>query len=411
MDIDPIPLEPAPPHARSVSPICKTPPTEFIPPPTTCGRVRKFPRKFTNFLPNSTTSLPHIPPRQRQQPQPATEPRDATPEPPPALPAPEPSLFKTVPNEFSLYREYPSYPTKETDESEDLENLCDSPGLATAQTREQGQWWKAFGVSRSFDSQGGLFAPFLNSTVFRLMNWFYSGANVKSIAELDRLVKEVLLADDFDRDHLKDFSATRELRRLDTEDQKSPFAKENGWKTSTVKIPLPCEGVKHDSEASAPTLDVPNVHHRSIVETIVSAFQDETANSFHLTPCWQFWKHTPTSVPERVITEVYNSDAFYGEHVKVMQQPPEPGPHLETVIAAIMLSSDSTHLANFGDAALWLIYLFFGNLSKYFRSKPSSFAAHHIAYLPSVFHFHICFGRKSHPHLTFSSQKIFRIFI
>ncbi|KDR65819.1 hypothetical protein GALMADRAFT_1362642 [Galerina marginata CBS 339.88] len=173
------------------------------------------------------------------------------------------------------------------------------------------------------------------------MNWFYSGANVKSISELDRLVKEVLLADDFNRKHLKGFSATRELRRLDTEDQKSPFTKENGWTTSTVKIPLPCERVKHDSEASAP--------HCCRNHRLGSS--GRTANSFHLTPCRQFWKRTPTSMLERVITEVYNSDVFYGEHVKATQQPPEPGPHLETVIAALMLSSDSTDLANFGDAA------------------------------------------------------------
>ncbi|KAF8154664.1 hypothetical protein B0H34DRAFT_860496 [Crassisporium funariophilum] len=383
MDIDPIPVETASPPAQSVSPIHKATSPKFIPPPTTRGRVRKFPRKFTNFLPNLTTRLPHIPPCQRHPPQPTAKPRDVTPERPATPPTPEPLLFKTVTNDFGLYREYPSYPMKETDESEDLDNLCDSPGLVTAQTREQGQWWKVFGISRSFEGQGGLFAPFLNSTVFRLMNWFYSGGNVKSISELDQLVKEVLLADDFDRKHLKGFSATRELRRLDTADQKSPFAKENGWTTSTIKIPLPCEHVKHNSEASAPTLDIPNVHHRSIVKTIVSAFQDETANSFHLTPCRQFWKRTPTSMPERVITEVYNSDAFYGEHVKVTQLPPEPGPYLETVVAAIMLSSDSTHLANFGDAALWPIYLFFGNLSKYFRLKPSNFATHHIAYIPS----------------------------
>lgn len=160
------------------------------------------------------------------------------------------------------------------------------------------------------------------------------------------------------------------------------------------------------------TLDVLNVHHCSIVETVVSVFQDETANLFHLTPCQQFWKRTPTSMPEHVITEVYNSDAFYREHVKVMQQPPEPGPHLETVIAAIMLSSDLTHLANFGDAALWSIYLFFRNLSKYFWSKPSSFTAHHIAYLPLVYlFFHVRFEYLSYVYWISCFQRIFRIFI
>ena len=59
-------------------------------------------------------------------------------------------------------------------------------------------------------------------------------------------------------------------------------------------------------------------------------------------------------------------------------------PTIENVIAAIMLWSDSTHLASFGSASLWPIYLFFGNQSKYERCRPTSHASHHIAYLPEV---------------------------
>lgn len=42
------------------------------------------------------------------------------------------------------------------------------------------------------------------------------------------------------------------------------------------------------------------------------------------------------------------------------------------------------HLASFGNAALWPIYLFLGNQSKYIRAKPSAFAAHHLAYIPKL---------------------------
>ena len=49
-----------------------------------------------------------------------------------------------------------------------------------------------------------------------------------------------------------------------------------------------------------------------------------------------------------------------------------------------MLWSDSTHLANFGSASVWPLYLYFGNLSKYFRGKPGSGASNHITYIPSV---------------------------
>jgi len=71
------------------------------------------------------------------------------------------------------------------------------------------------------------------------------------------------------------------------------------------------------------------------------------------------------------------------EHKKIKGSP-VAGCNLEMVIATIMLWSDSTHLASFGHAALWPIYLFLGNQSKYTQAKPISFAAHHLAYIPKV---------------------------
>jgi len=151
-------------------------------------------------------------------------------------------------------------------------------------------------------------------------------------------------------------------------------------------LSLSAEGVMHESEAAAPTLKVPNVYHRSLISTIVSALQDESAKLFHYIPFRLFWKPTATAIPEQVLTELYNSDAFIAEHEKISKIPPPagPGPTIENAIAALMIWSDSTHLANFGDASLWPIYLFLGNQSKYTRAKPNSFAAHHIAYIPEA---------------------------
>ncbi|KAJ7055705.1 hypothetical protein C8F01DRAFT_444509 [Mycena amicta] len=56
----------------------------------------------------------------------------------------------------------------------------------------------------------------------------------------------------------------------------------------------------------------------------------------------------------------------------------------EPVIASIMPYSDATHLANFGTASLWPLYIYFGNRSKYERAKPSANAGYHAAYFPSV---------------------------
>jgi hypothetical protein len=51
-----------------------------------------------------------------------------------------------------------------------------------------------------------IYHSFFNATVCQLMNWFYSGSNQKSIAELDHLVKEVIVRDDFDVSDLEGFS-------------------------------------------------------------------------------------------------------------------------------------------------------------------------------------------------------------
>jgi hypothetical protein len=160
--------------------------------------------------------------------------------------------------------------------------------------------------------------------------------------------------------------------------------KENGWCQSSVKIHLPAEKVKNPSEVDAPEFEVGGIYHRSLVKVIKTAFQDISAKAYHFTPFQLFWKSSPDEPPERVITELYNSDAFLEEHGNIQEQPREPGCELETAIAAIMVWSDSMHLTNFGTASLWPIYTYFGNQSKYSQAKPTSFAAHHLAYIPSV---------------------------
>ena len=133
-----------------------------------------------------------------------------------------------------------------------------------------------------------------------------------------------------------------------------------------------------------PQVTVRGVWHRDLVDVIQTALEDPRAQSYHLTPFRMYWKPTEDSEPERIITDLYNSDAFLEEHEKLQQQPKEPGCALEQVVIALMNWSDSTHLASFGDASLWPIYMFLGNQSKYSRGKPSHFAAHHLAYVPTV---------------------------
>ncbi len=75
------------------------------------------------------------------------------------------------------------------------------------------------------------------------------------------------------------------------------------------------------------------------------------------------------------------SDVFFDMEDSII---PEPGCTLDTVVAPMMLYSDSTHLANFGTASLWPAYVGLGLMSKYKRAIPSSFGNHHLAYFPVV---------------------------
>ncbi|KAF8815986.1 hypothetical protein BYT27DRAFT_7185715 [Phlegmacium glaucopus] len=328
------------------------------------------------FVPAPATSgLPHLPERIfacAPSPLPA-EPRSPS---PPQLEAvePEPQCITTKPDEFGLYRVYETYPSHVPDENQGLDDCCNAPGLAAVPNTSARRWWAGFGAKilnlSPQELHKNIFAPFLNATVFRLMNWFYSGSMMKSVTELQSLVDNVLLADDYDHAHLQNFIPTHSHLHMKTTEQ------------STVRLKLPAERV-NQTEESAPELEVPSVCHCSLLEVFTTALQDTNAKSFHYTPFSLFWKPTPESIPERVYSELYNSDVFLKEHHNIQQLPPEPGPQYECAIAAGMLWSNSTHLANFGTQSLWPGYIFFGNQSKYACGKPSQFAAHHLAYIPS----------------------------
>ena len=150
-----------------------------------------------------------------------------------------------------------------------------------------------------------------------------------------------------------------------------------------------------------PQFVVPGLMHRSISDIIRTCWSSPEAADFQYVPYRQFWSASPSGTQERVYGELYTSDAFNEAHEELQRQMPEPGCSLERVVCALMAFSDSTHLANFGDASLWPLYLYFGNQSNYQRLKPSSGSCHHTAYIPKVGLFilhnycHTCLGAYS----------------
>jgi hypothetical protein len=231
------------------------------------------------------------------------------------------------------------------------------------------------------------YRPFENSSVYRLVNWFYRVSQAKSVADLDTLVHDVILAKDFDPEHFRNFSAAREMARLDAYSATdAPFSANDNWKEGSVKIRVLKSKHKYPSESVAPEFEVSGLYYHPFLEVLKSACQSPESQKYHWVPFELFHKSAEDLQPERVYSEIYNSEAMLEEDAKIRALPREPGddPETEVAVLSILLWSDSTHLTNFGTASLWPIYVFCGNLSKYTWGKPSTIAAHHLAYIPSV---------------------------
>jgi len=201
--------------------------------------------------------------------------------------------------------------------------------------------------------------------------------------EIDRLATDVLGSDKFKLEDLAGFNARQENKRLDLSEQhdpKNPYS-QDGWIESDVQISIPT-GIK-DTSGCGKQFSIPGLHRRSLLAVMKAALADVTARHFHFSPFKRIWK--PSFGPEqRCFDEAFTSDAWLESHNALQKQPNEEGCKLEKVILGLMFWSDSTHLANFGTASVWPLYMYFANLSKYFRGKADSAAAHHVAYIPSV---------------------------
>jgi hypothetical protein len=312
----------------------------------------------------------------------------------PVAEPPPKQWVKTAPNAHGLYKIYPNRPTHDPDQSVCLDNLCVASDLLVPPPD-----------TPSSSPTTPPYSPFLNASIARLMCWFYSGSTQKSTAELDSLVNEVLLHEDFSLNHLQGFSAIRENKRLDDTATALPGEPPSGWISGSVKIKLPAPKVCV-AEKDAVEFEVPGIIYRPLLDVMIEAFQSPAFKDFHITPFESRWDRNHTASNEEVATtatdevldengfpqlpagheviyqEIYTSARMMAEHRALPHDPTQP--NIETIIAAYMFWSDSTHLANFGDASLWPLYTFFGNLSKYIRAKPTSNAGHHQAYFPSV---------------------------
>ncbi|KAG2056614.1 hypothetical protein BDR06DRAFT_981321 [Suillus hirtellus] len=101
-------------------------------------------------------------------------------------------------------------------------------------------------------------------------------------------------------------------------------------------------------------------------------------------PFQQLWKDPLGDHQEWIYDELYTSNTWLAAQDSLQKLPKENGCTLECIVAGLMFFSDATHLANFGTAKAWPLYLYFGNFTKYSQSSPQSGACHLIGFLLSL---------------------------
>ncbi|KAL5531050.1 hypothetical protein ACEPAG_3926 [Sanghuangporus baumii] len=302
--------------------------------------------------------------------------------PPVSLPEPasrpRPHVPYTSPqDDYELYRVYPDRPIDDPDSSLELDDVCDAENfdvpLKDSHIPFLLQYVKTF------------CAPFDNISTFLLTDWANREVEKKTYEEIDYLVQNVLLHPDFKIEDLRNYVAKREHDRLDNytagQNITSKFqdlTDADGWREGLVKLKLPAEDRKRRpaGEEEAPSLEIGGIYYRPFLETVYKALDDSNAPPFHYSPYREYWN------TERIYGELYSSDAWLEAHKEVQAKSKEDG--IENSVLPILLYSDSTHLANFGTASLWPLYMYLGGHSRYVHRKTSESTCHHLAYIPSL---------------------------
>ncbi|OSX55787.1 hypothetical protein POSPLADRAFT_1163150 [Postia placenta MAD-698-R-SB12] len=180
--------------------------------------------------------------------------------------------MRTAVNAFGVLREYPHRPSFDPDAAVRPEDLADYHNKGPCEDIQGGLL-----NSDSFTSTSAPPAdrappwPFANMSIWRLMNWFSSGSGQKSVGETNRLVHDVLLADDFTASDLHHFRVAREAKRIDgseedtpdvaSDAQSAPFAGD-GWRKTSVDIDIPTGERDSPKSPGYKTFSISGLHYR-----------------------------------------------------------------------------------------------------------------------------------------------------
>ncbi|KAI1798488.1 hypothetical protein LXA43DRAFT_1108138 [Ganoderma leucocontextum] len=314
----------------------------------------------------------------------------------PATAPPPDEVYCTVPDVFGVFHEYARCPQCDLEANVSLEAVCDAPRLENPTEQDAPKYTSIAWITRSVvitvdpTATTPDYGPFQNTSQFPLMDYFYSRSDFKSLNALDDLVA-IIWSPGFSLDDLEGFTTKKAECTLEVwMSPSSIFSEEDGWHAGSVDVPLPKTGEKYKAEEDALKFNITGIIYRRLLPFIKGVVQDSASRFsriYHWLPHCKFW--TPPE-PARPVPSWPVAPPL-GSTSATLPMPPSPirpripsdAPDVEYIMLPLLFWSDAMQLANFGSASLWPIYLYFGNLSKYVRGRPTEFVVHHLAYIPS----------------------------
>ncbi|KLO07476.1 hypothetical protein SCHPADRAFT_983924 [Schizopora paradoxa] len=346
-------------------------------------RVRRLSRKAQYMLPTGPGRLLDQPTNAEQDSITPVEPHaaqlDTTPASIPSRRVVLRVTYRTEVNGFGLWREYSEKPS----------SIFDIPGLEANQSQggeAESRDESASGANPSVSMSKkilDIIHPFPSVSLFRFA-YISSLFPANSDGLSDCLQKHLFLSPDFNPLDAAAVSL-KEMKNRVTEMNKPWTKGSEGWKQEPIFVKVPnstkqTKASRQNRPSTAHPEGVPfrvdQFWHRGLMPVIESVLsKDPNAKRFHYIPFrLKFQRPGSSSPPIEVYNEFYNSKEWNDEHEKIQRLDlSEHGvPKDEKyprVIAALQFWSDSTHLADFGQAKAWPIYLGFGNQSKYERAQ------------------------------------------
>ncbi|EKM78993.1 hypothetical protein AGABI1DRAFT_75575 [Agaricus bisporus var. burnettii JB137-S8] len=268
----------------SPTPVPPSPPPQLRPSGRP-NRLTRRPRRYEHYTDEFPPELPAIIPSILEPPPPMNE---SMPDTEPVTIETPAVVFTTPPNSYGIFHTYqdgpPSYVPNTLDYI-DSSNFTPKPG-----DHDTRNVFSSLGLSETA-ARKPFFEPLANVTTYRLMEWFYGSLTLKSSTELQRLVDNVILAEDFSREELLSFRATKENERLDhwvdsgtALNSGVPFSTGTSWRETSIKILIPAEKVLFRNAESVPRAEVSGLFYRRPIEVIKAALSEPLAQDFHLTP-------------------------------------------------------------------------------------------------------------------------------